>query len=177
MRHRFGTVAMLLLRALYVSRPSFDQACDFDRMIASILSVSVERNEHDWVTGSLLASQSCFIQTVEGSAATVAATMARIERDQRHHSIKRFDDEPIRERIFGEWSMFFGRIEQIDPVFVHAFSDTGTLDPFQMDRQQLLTCLCAGALFPVDRTTTLRLDRLARSEQQLALARPKPRLM
>jgi hypothetical protein len=129
-------------------------------MLASILTVSRHRNELEWITGSMLASQSCFIQTLEGDPAQVDATMKRIERDTRHHSIKRFDDEFILERLFGEWSMFFGRIDQVDPVFVDAFSKTGSLDPFQMDRQQLLTCLCAGALFPVDRATTLRLDRL-----------------
>jgi hypothetical protein len=153
---------MPLARALYVSRPALDSSASFDEMIASILSVSRARNERDGVTGSLLASQSCFIQTIEGDAAVVSATMGRIERDIRHHSLKRFEDEFIEERIFGEWSMFFGRIEQIDPIVVQVFSDTGTLDPFQMDRQQLLTSLCAGALFPVDRATTLRLDRIQR---------------
>ena len=114
---------MPLIRALYVSRPVLDPAHGtFEQVIASILSVSRERNERDWITGSLLAGQGCFIQTIEGEAAAVADTMNRIERDPRHRMVRRFEDQPVEERIFGEWSMFFGRIEQIDPMFVRAFS-------------------------------------------------------
>jgi hypothetical protein len=167
---------MRLVRSLYVSRPFLGEVGSFDKTLAAILTVSRHRNEDDWVTGSMLASQSCFIQTLEGDPATVEATMKRIELDSRHHDIKRFDDEDIEERLFGEWSMFFGRIEQVDPIFVDAFSKTGSLDPFQMDRKQLLTCLCAGALFPVDRSTTLRLDRLLETRLP-AHAQSKLRLM
>ena len=90
---------------------------------------------------------------------------------------RRIDDQPSEERIFGEWSMFFGRIEQVDPMFVQVFSKTGTLDPFTKDRQQLLTCLCAGALFPVDRATTLQLDRIVQPDEVPTVARSKQRLM
>jgi hypothetical protein len=169
---------MSLVRTLYVSRPRIDPAAgDFDLTIGDILRVSRDRNERDWVTGSLLASRTCFVQALEGDAAAVSATMARIERDPRHESLTRFEDQRIERRIFGEWSMYFGRLEQIDPVFVHAFGSRGILDPFRMGPEQLLICLSAGAVFPADTATTLRLDRIGLPDGPSSLPVPRSRLM
>ncbi len=82
---------------------------------AEILAVSRERNRHENVTGLLIADGNRYLQVVEGSAAVVEATIARIRRDQRHLGMAVLIDRTISERSFAGWSMAFRE----EPTFDH----------------------------------------------------------
>jgi hypothetical protein len=154
---------MSLIRALYVSRPAGEAAdqADFDLAVSTILSVSRTRNAREGVVGALLASHGCFAQVLEGTRDAVSATMDRILRDSRHTDIRRFPDRAIERPLFGAWSMYFGRLDQVDPALAQALADdNGVLDPFGLDQERLLAFLYACAVRPSPSATTLRLDRL-----------------
>jgi hypothetical protein len=143
---------MALLRCLYVSRPCGEIASgsDFDLAVGDILAASRTRNAQAGITGALLASHGCFVQVLEGSAGAVTSLMEKIERDPRHGGIRRIPDARADRRLFADWSMYFGRLDQVDAALARAFAQDGPLDPF------LYSC----AVAPSSSGTTLRLDRL-----------------
>jgi hypothetical protein len=153
---------MALLRSLYVSRPSDEIASgsDFDLTVADILATSRARNAQAGITGALLASHGCFMQALEGPAGAVTALMEGIERDPRHGAIRRMPDAHADRRLFADWSMYFGRLDQVDAALARAFAQDGPLDPFRMDPERLLAFLYSCAVAPSPSGTTLRLDRL-----------------
>lgn len=154
---------MSLIRAMYVSRPSGAGANDFDLTVAAILGVSRARNQMAGVTGALLASHDCFMQALEGTPGAVSAIMESILRDPRHQAIRRFPDLTVDRLLFGDWSMYFGRLDEVDAPLARAFSRDGTLDPFRMDQERVTAFLYACAVAPTPSTRSLRLDRLLES--------------
>ena len=153
---------MALLRSLYVSRPcdAIASGSDFDLAVGDILAISRTRNAQDGITGALLASHGCFMQVLEGPADAVTALMDRIARDPRHCAMRRIPDESADRRLFAEWSMYFGRLDQVDAALARAFAQDGPLDPFRMDPERLLAFLYSCAVAPSSSGTALRLDRL-----------------
>lgn len=157
---------MTLLRSLYVSRPCDEIASgsDFDLAVGAILATSRARNAQAEITGALLASHGCFMQVLEGPADAVTALMDRIARDPRHCAMRRIPDESADRRLFADWSMYFGRLDQVDAALARAFAQDGPLDPFRMDPERLLAFLYSCAVAPSPSGTTLRLDRLIRHD-------------
>lgn len=102
---------MALIHLIYVStaREEFDTP-ELDR----ILDTAVRRNGERNVTGMLLYAGGTFMQVLEGAAADVDETFARICRDQRHTDIIVIEREPIAARSFATWSMGFRRLGAAD---------------------------------------------------------------
>ncbi len=75
--------------------------------LGGILDVSRRRNAEDGVTGALLLRESVFAQVLEGPAAAVAETFARISADPRHSAITVLEDTPATTQIFAQWSMAY----------------------------------------------------------------------
>lgn len=90
--------------------------------LLEILEDSRVRNAAAGVSGILLYRDGNILQVLEGETAAVHATYQRIARDPRHSGIFPVIQEPIAERLFGEWSMAF-RDLTLDPAEVEGFND------------------------------------------------------
>lgn len=87
----------------------------FDReLIGSILATARRRNAEDGVTGLLLYSDAAFLQVLEGEAATVEATFARICSDARHQDVTVLHAGAIERRRHPGWAMGFHHL--VDPL-------------------------------------------------------------
>ena len=92
---------MNLVRIIYASRPfGFDQTA-----LNGILSQSRRCNMRDDITGALICRADLYLQLLEGPEQAMAATYARIARDDRHLEVNRLSYEIVTERIFPGWAM------------------------------------------------------------------------
>jgi Sensors of blue-light using FAD len=73
--------------------------------IESILFTARKLNLRNEITGMLIASQSRFMQILEGEENTVRETYDRICRDNRHHASVILREIEVSQRQFDEWSM------------------------------------------------------------------------
>lgn len=96
--------------------------------LRAILSTSRKNNEAADVTGYLIFDGNSFIQVLEGPAAALEATMARIAGDERHRDVAVLGSQPAEARIFREWKMGgYRRSPQQDPIFA-AHGVSGPID-------------------------------------------------
>ena len=73
--------------------------------IADILGASRRNNAGAGVTGMLIYCDGNFIQALEGPPDAVETTMARIQRDSRHHQVIRLLEYAAPDRDFAQWAM------------------------------------------------------------------------
>ena len=77
-----------------------------DTALKRLLVGSRLRNSQAGVTGMLIYDHGAFLQALEGDAAAVQATFARIEQDPRHRDIVvLLRDNRVQSRAYGAWSM------------------------------------------------------------------------
>jgi hypothetical protein len=74
-------------------------------LVNSILSSSTENNPENGITGVLLATETHFLQVLEGEFENLNATFERISRDTRHDNVQLISFTEIDERKFGDWVM------------------------------------------------------------------------
>jgi hypothetical protein len=74
-------------------------------LVESILDSSSKNNPANGITGVLLATETHFLQLLEGEFETLNATLERISRDMRHHEVQLISFSEIEERRFGNWGM------------------------------------------------------------------------
>jgi hypothetical protein len=103
-------------RLIYVSAAASKSRDRNARDLQDILDASVRRNASLHVTGALLFCGEFYVQVLEGEAAAVRAVFASITRDHRHFDIRVLQDEPVRHRRFGDWSMCAGLLAPEDPM-------------------------------------------------------------
>lgn len=78
--------------------------------ISQILSVSQRNNTRDGLTGALAISDGWFLQVIEGEKDHIDHLLRRLVGDTRHKNLEVLDRQPIKERLFAEWSMCSARI-------------------------------------------------------------------
>jgi hypothetical protein len=105
-----------LHRLIYASRFSSDE--DFGETVRSILAASIQNNRLVDVTGFLLVGEERFLQWLEGPAASVRETFARIEKDSRHADLMRIADGPAERRRFHDWNMGQHRLSAQDQALL-----------------------------------------------------------
>lgn len=91
-----------------------------------ILSVAHARNTLNDITGMLVYHGGNFMQVLEGPERAVAQTMERIGRDPRHTGLLVLLERMVDEREFGDWSMAFrgiGDLEGVSPEVASPFLD------------------------------------------------------
>jgi len=76
-----------------------------DRLLDDILSTSRRNNDRAGVSGLLVAGGRRFLQALEGPAAAVLATYARIAADSRHFAVVQLSCRQVSDRQFGDWAM------------------------------------------------------------------------
>jgi Sensors of blue-light using FAD len=92
---------MDLVRLIYCSRPfGFD-----DAMLNGILMDARRCNKRDGITGALICRADVYLQLLEGPAAAVDATFARIAKDNRHLEVNLLSRVPVMDRVFPDWAM------------------------------------------------------------------------
>jgi hypothetical protein len=84
-----------------------------DQDLEAILTVSRRQNAIKDITGILLYHDGSIMQVIEGEAVSVNNLYARLLTDDRHHQIIQVMTGNSNERYFGEWSMAFSQITNI----------------------------------------------------------------
>jgi hypothetical protein len=91
-----------MYRLIYKSRSTVE--LDWD-VIKDILHKSEVNNEKSGITGTLLATDTHFLQVFEGRFEDVNSTFMRIVRDPRHTDIKLVSFSVVDARLFSGWGM------------------------------------------------------------------------
>ncbi len=73
----------------------------------AIVAAAKRRNEPENITGLLVFANGFFLQPLEGGAAAVTATFARITQDPRHRDLRLLGVRTSDQRSFPRWSMRF----------------------------------------------------------------------
>jgi hypothetical protein len=102
---------MSLVQVIYISTALHELS---EVEIKAILDSAIYHNKPQNVTGLLLYSRGSFMQALEGDAAAVDETMARIRLDPRHRGITVLSQSWVGEREFGTWSMGFRGVSAKD---------------------------------------------------------------
>mgnify|MGYP001828790426 FL=1 len=74
-------------------------------VVNSILASSEQNNPDDGITGVLVATETHFLQVLEGEFEAVNAAFERIARDTRHDTLQLISFTDIKERKFSDWGM------------------------------------------------------------------------
>jgi len=74
-------------------------------VVNSILASSEQNNPTDGITGVLVATETHFLQVLEGEFEAVNAAFERIARDTRHDKLQLISFTDIEERKFSDWGM------------------------------------------------------------------------
>lgn len=119
----------MLVRLMYASRAAESVSSDD---LTAILKKSKQANPARGVTGVLCLSGGIFLQVIEGGRETVSALYNRIAADPRHHDVCLLSFEEIGERHFAGWAMGQVNLGRLNPAQLLKYSETGTLDPFNM---------------------------------------------
>lgn len=110
---------MSLIQLVYVS-----SAVRFmsDEELAELLRVSRENNARLDITGLLLYKDGNFIQALEGPEEAVLQLYDKISRDPRHVGVMTLVKEPVKNRLFPEWSMGFQNVNKMEASELPGFS-------------------------------------------------------
>lgn len=101
------TIPEGLFRITYVSRNVIPDA-ELDAELGRILKGSRQRNAGLGVTGALVFSTDCFVQTLEGPQHAVEEVFESIQCDLRHDEVVVLEVGPAATREFGAWAMAYG---------------------------------------------------------------------
>ena len=74
-------------------------------LVNSVLATSSRNNPKDEITGVLVATETHFLQVLEGEYEVLNATFERIARDTRHDTTQLISFTAIKERKFSDWAM------------------------------------------------------------------------
>lgn len=104
-----------LRSAIYKSR--CNGIADWD-LVESVLESSTKNNPANAITGVLLATETHFLQLLEGEFEALNATLERISRDTRHCDVQLISFSEIEERRFGNWGMHGIGLFDLNPELV-----------------------------------------------------------
>ena len=74
-------------------------------LVNSVLATSSRNNPKDEITGVLVATETHFLQVLEGEYEVLNATFERIARDTRHDTVQLISFSQVEERQFADWAM------------------------------------------------------------------------
>jgi hypothetical protein len=109
--------------------------------LAGLLTHSRQRNTDDGVTGLLVYrynpdfTRGNFLQVLEGTDDALEDVWRRISSDPRHHTIIVLDEGTSDTRMFGDWSMGFRNVDEVDLIRSQGFSELGS-DAFWEDAKK-----------------------------------------
>lgn len=95
-------------RIIYCSQASYDIAPE---ELVTLLEISRRNNEPVGLSGMLLYSSQSFLQVLEGEAAALEATYARVKADDRHTNLRLLLDAEVAAPLFPDWTMGFEHVD------------------------------------------------------------------
>jgi len=101
---------MYQLVYLSFSTDQFDEESD----VSKILEASQKNNPDIEVTGMLLYKGGVFLQFIEGPKENVQNLFDKIGQDKRHRNVKILVKSEGNERLFGNWTMAYKKLEEIN---------------------------------------------------------------
>ena len=93
-----------------------------DEELVDLLKKSRQNNVALGITGMLLYKSGKFLQVLEGETDVVEQLFDRIRNDPRHHAFIPLSIVPVKQREFGDWSMAFGNLSNLDLHNVEGYS-------------------------------------------------------
>lgn len=78
---------------------------DFANCLSDIYRASQRNNPKLMITGVLLYSNDCFLQTLEGEKDTIEQLFDKITSDPRHNQVRLLFSNVIRQRSYPSWNM------------------------------------------------------------------------
>lgn len=91
-----------MYRLIYKSRAT--QRIDWD-LVKELIKQSEENNQDSRITGVLLATETHFLQVLEGSFEEVNELFMHIVRDPRHDQVQLIAFDCVESRLYGGWAM------------------------------------------------------------------------
>jgi len=98
-------------RVIYCSQATHDVSPD---ELVQLLEVSRRNNEKVGLSGMLLYSSQSFLQVLEGDAAALQVTYARILADDRHVNLRLLMNADVAAPLFPDWTMGFEHVDDED---------------------------------------------------------------
>jgi hypothetical protein len=117
----------MLVRLMYASRAASGKGED---TLQAILKQSRSHNPTVGITGVLCASDSIYLQLLEGGRSQVSALYNRIAQDPRHRDVVLLSFQEVSERRFAGWSMGQVNLSRLNPALLLKYSETAVLDPY-----------------------------------------------
>ena len=120
----------MLIELLYSSDASGDMTAD---ALVELLETSRRNNARTGITGMLLFHKNTFPQLLEGEEAQVMALYQTILGDRRHTGSRVVWKGPIGVRGFGDWTMAFRSLGEVDARLLEGYSpllENGFTGPF-----------------------------------------------
>jgi len=103
-----------LIRLVYVSRAAFEptsSAQGIHPTVARILLQSRRNNPQREIGGVLYYGNGYFFQCLEGASDAVNQLVSRLMKDDRHRDFEILKVNPVKQRLFNNWSMKFIPLE------------------------------------------------------------------
>jgi hypothetical protein len=85
--------------------------------LREVLDHAREANRRKGLSGMLIYSGGDFLQLLEGPEDAVVETYSKICLDERHESVRKVAQVPIKQRKFADWAMGFADTSEIPPNF------------------------------------------------------------
>ena len=109
----------MLIELLYSSVAAREMS---EHDLVGLLETSRRNNAEHGITGLLVYHAGAFMQALEGEEETVMRLYQRILGDARHAQSRILWKGPIAERRFGEWTMAFQQLGDLDPKRLEGYS-------------------------------------------------------
>lgn len=99
-------------------------AAPFGRQdLLDLLHKARARNAQLDITGMLLHQSGDFFQVIEGSQLAIAQLFAEISSDVRHRDVVKIIEEPIPNRLFGDWTMALADVTEVELSEIDGLND------------------------------------------------------
>ncbi len=112
-------VAGMLVELLYTSAEAREMT---DDSLLELLETSRRNNPRLGITGLLVFHAGSFMQLLEGEEETVMRLYQKILQDDRHTQSRVLWKGPIKQRTFGDWTMAFQKLGDVDPARLEGYS-------------------------------------------------------
>lgn len=109
----------MLYELLYTSAATRSMSVDD---LERLLRECRRANTAAGTTGLLAYHDQSFMQILEGEEHLVKRLYDKIALDERHTAVRVFWEGPIEQRGFGDWSMAFARLDELDESKLEGFS-------------------------------------------------------
>jgi len=100
------------IQIAYLSFATKSLKANSDNEIQSILKQARKHNAEKGITGQLIYRSGIFLQLLEGDKAEVSSLLGHILLDsKRHENIRIILNQPMKERVFPNWSMAYKSLD------------------------------------------------------------------